>query len=282
MGIDFAFLDSGTGGLPYMRYLKQQCPEARCVYLADTFHFPYGEKSVSQIIRYATDVSDLIIRKWQPKAVVIACNTMSVTALDSLRKRFPQTPFIGTVPAVKQAAACTRNGIIGLLATTRTVRDPYTDALIRKFAPGCTVVRRGDGALIDFIEHRLVSAPDAERKRAVQPAADFFKSHGADTVILGCTHFVHIADDIQEAVGRGVSVIDSRSGVVRQALKVAFTVPRAGKAAEREPLPADGTFFVTGFQAGQDESSYAELCRLYRIPWGGKLSPADYDCTENG
>ena len=151
--IDFIFLDSGTGGLPYMQYLNGCCPHAKCVYIADTKNFPYGEKTAEQIIHAASNVVSLALSKWNPKAIVLACNTMSVTALPFLRNHFPDVPFIGTVPAIKLAAELSHNGRIGLLATNKTVTDPYTKELIEKYASDCLVFSRGDSDLIDFIEH---------------------------------------------------------------------------------------------------------------------------------
>ncbi|MBO7638758.1 MAG: aspartate/glutamate racemase family protein, partial [Treponema sp.] len=122
--IDFAFLDSGTGGIPYMLALKNKRPDARCVYLGDTVHFPYGQKTKDEVIESASQSIDLIIKKWNPRSLVIACNTISVTALDELRKRFYPLPIIGTVPAVRLAARVSKNRRIGLLATNATVANP--------------------------------------------------------------------------------------------------------------------------------------------------------------
>ncbi len=283
MNIDFAFIDSGTGGLPYMEYLKSICPEAGCIYLADTKNFPYGEKSREEIITAAAAAVKAVLQRWRPRAIVLACNTMSVTALDALRKQFPEIPFIGTVPAIKLAAEQTRNHIIGLLATNRTVQDPYTDNLIRKYAPDCQVFRRGDSRLISFIEHDLPAASAADRMDAVWPAVDFFTARDADTIVLGCTHFIDVFDDIQTAAGPAVQVIDSRNGVIQQAIRIAFSrnmadwnehaVPGSGCCGDGtgNPAPRDRTFFVTGFTTAGEAEYYESLCRRYGIPWGGCL-----------
>ncbi|MBP5748108.1 MAG: glutamate racemase, partial [Treponema sp.] len=113
--IDFAFLDSGTGGIPYMLELKEKSPESRCIYLGDTLHFPYGEKSSGQILACASSAVKLIVEKWNPRAIVVACNTISVTTLPELRTAFPSLPIVGTVPAIRLAARVTKNKRIGLL-----------------------------------------------------------------------------------------------------------------------------------------------------------------------
>ena len=145
--IDFAFLDSGTGGIPYMLALKKLLPRAKCVYLGDTAHFPYGQKSNQEVTACASEVIETIVRTWNPKAVVIACNTISVTSLEPLRKLFPDLPIVGTVPAVKLAAAVTKNKRIGLLATNATVNHPYCKKLADDFAGDCIV---DDGFAVFF------------------------------------------------------------------------------------------------------------------------------------
>ena len=210
MSVDFAFIDSGTGGLPYMCYLNEKCPSASCVYVADAQNFPYGEKSSSEIIDCVVNLCTKIIDKFSPKVIVIACNTMSVTALSVLREKFP-VHFIGTVPAIKLASSISKNKKIGLLATRRSVSQDYTLKLIKDFASDCQVFSRGDGQLISFIERNLTTATEDEKLNAVKPAVNFFKANDVDTIILGCTHFIHFAPEIQKVAGEKFSLIDSRA-----------------------------------------------------------------------
>lgn len=271
--IDFAFLDSGTGGIPYMLALKSKQPDARCLYLGDTAHFPYGEKSPREVTESAASVIRLIIEKWNPRAIVIACNTISVTALDSLRTLFPDLPIVGTVPAIKLAASVTKNHKIGLLATNATVRHPYCARLISDFASNCQVFSRGDPELIEFVEKKLFTASPEERMEAVKPAVEYFAAGGCDTIILGCTHFTHIAEDIARAAGPKVQVVDSRDGVSNQALRVVEnSLPRSplAQGQKNSGLPADMTFFVTKCTF-QEEKEYKTLCAGFNIPWGGLL-----------
>ena len=227
--IDFAFLDSGTGGIPYMLYLREKLPSATCVYLGDTAHFPYGEKSVEEITECASKAISLIVSRWNPKTLIIACNTISVTALDRLRSIFPTLPIVGTVPAIKLAAKVTKNRRIGFLATNASVNSPYSQKLIDDFASDCTVFRRGDPELVRFVEKDFFTATEEQKAAAVKPATDYFLSNGCDTVILGCTHFTHIARDIQKACGTSVKVIDSREGVSNQVIKLSTRTPFTAK-----------------------------------------------------
>lgn len=268
--IDFAFLDSGTGGIPYMLLLKEKSPESRCVYLGDTVHFPYGEKSFEEIVRCSSEAIDTIVKNWNPRAVIIACNTISVTALDELRKLHPDLPIIGTVPAIKLAAKVSLNKKIGFLATNASVNHKYSEKLIEDFASDCTVFKRGDPELIDFIEHKLFTASKEEKIEAVMPAVEYFNSNGCDTIILGCTHFTHMAREIEEAFAskswKKVFVVDSRDGVSNHALDVIKTAP--GKK-ESENLPKDMTFFVTSLKGDADRTEYETLCKRFNIPFGG-------------
>ena len=263
---DFVFFDSGTGGIPYMLYLKQKSPHSSCVYVADTKNFPYGEKSGGEIVRCASDTVHLILCRFVPRAFV-ACNTLSVTALEQLRAAFPAVPFVGTVPAIKQAAAVSKNRRIGLLATQRTVDEPYTAELAQRFASDCTLIKRADPALIEFIEHDFFTASEADKKAAVKPAVNFFLENGTDTIILGCTHFLHIADVIAQEAGKEVQVVDSKEGVVNQALRVA----PADSAVHSKACSIDCTFFISG-PSGIDEVPYKVLSKKLGIPYGGILA----------
>ena len=270
--IDFAFLDSGTGGIPYMLLLKEKSPESRCVYLGDTVHFPYGEKSFEEIVRCSSESIDTIVKNWNPRAVIIACNTISVTALDELRKLHPDLPIIGTVPAIKLAAKVSLNKKIGFLATNASVNHKYSEKLIEDFASDCTVFKRGDPELIDFIEHKLFTASKEEKIEAVMPAVEYFNSNGCDTIILGCTHFTHMAREIEEAFAskswKKVFVVDSRDGVSNHALDVIKTAPEKEG---RNNLPEDMTFFVTSLKGDADRTEYETLCKRFNIPFGGRI-----------
>lgn len=264
MAVDFAFLDSGVGGLPYLLYLLKKSPSSSCVYVADTKNFPYGEKSSGQIISCATEAAGKIIKKWNPSEIVVACNTISVTALDFLRKSFPSTNFIGTVPAIKPAAFVSRTRKIGLLATNATVKHPYTQALKEEFASDCTLVSRGDPELIAFIEHKFFTASEEERLAAVRPAVEYFRQEGCDVIILACTHFLNMADYIQKEAGSDIKVLDSREGVVRHALEL----QKSGISSSGEK---EVKLYVTGFTSSNDSLSYEKFCLNNKIKFGGMM-----------
>lgn len=257
----YAFLDSGSGGFPYLAQLKGHAPEASCVYVADTAHFPYGEKSRDEVIEFACATVARLLERFRPELVVVACNTISVAALGVLRERFP-VPFVGTVPAIKLASSRSKNRRIGLLATERTVCDPYTDELIARFAQDCQIIRIGDSSLISRIERELVTAPRALRLAAVKPSIDRFRDAGVDTIVLACTHFLHLSEEFREVAGPGIEIIDSREGVAQQALRVV---------APRELDHRAGACFVTGNLSPEMDALYKTYARLFDISWGGVL-----------
>ncbi len=265
--VDYAFLDSGTGGIPYMLYLKKLNPSVKCVYLGDTKNFPYGTKSSEEIVENASGAVRKILSRWNPKAIVVACNTISVTALEELRKEFYPLPFVGTVPAIKLAAKISKSKNIGLLATDATVNHEYTKKLILDFAKDCRVYSRGDAELISFIEKKLFTASEEEKKAALMPAINYFSLKGCDTIVLACTHFIHMAEEIARYAGEKVGVIDSREGVAKQALRIEGLEPSFNK--DKAVIEDKMTLYVTGKTLTADEEEYQTLCKREGLFWGG-------------
>lgn len=253
--IDFAFLDSGTGGLPYLLRLKEMEPSAECIYVGDTANFPYGIKSHEEILSCVQSLCKKIVSKFNPRSIVIACNTMSVNVLDELRSEYPEIQIIGTVPAIKLAASVSEKRRIGLLATVATVQSEYTKRLKENYADDCELILRDDTELIDFIEHKSFIASEEECEAACRPAADFFHEKNCDAVILGCTHFLNLADTIQKVFGPDIRVVDSRDGVARRALDVC----KISKDDKKEYNPVT-KLFVTG---KKDFIEYEEICKKY-------------------
>ena len=286
---DIVFIDSGTGGIPYLNYLLKKDSSISCAYVADNKNFPYGEKSHEEIVNAVISLCDKIIKKLCPKIIVIACNTMSVNALDMCREVFPETQFVGTVPAIKVAGEISKKRKIGLLATTSTVNNPYNQDLKNHFAADCELVLRADPDLISFIEHKSFTATEEERKNACIPAVDFFKEKDCDVIILGCTHFLNLADEMQEVSGNEIKVVDSKEGVVNRALcifkgGVAGGTP-AGRGSEQRSVSEGKAFpfnkksencglnggpslFVTDFT---DKKEYDLICENYKLNFGGIL-----------
>lgn len=277
MSVDFAFLDSGTGGLPYMVHLMKNYPSFSCVYLGDTAFFPYGEKTVHEIKENATNAVQLLIDSFNPTAIVVACNTMSLTALEDLRQTFPEIAFIGTVPAIKLAVKVSQNKRIGLLATRSSVESPYTQELITKFASDSVVIKRADPELISFVEKEFYSASEAQIEKAIRPALDFFDSQSVDTIILGCTHFLHLKEKLQQYAKKNVRIVDSREGVVKQAIRVwaqiqGISVEETIARDKEKQIPKkSGALYITGFNLDTPTEEYEEIAHRLNLPFGGLL-----------
>lgn len=277
---DFVFIDSGIGGIPYMMKLLEKKPDASCVYVADTANFPYGEKSHEQVVECVIELVEKICLQFSPKVIVVACNTMSVNALDALRASFPSVKFVGTVPAIKLAASLSEKRRIGLLATKATCENPYNIELKEKFARDCVLVTRGDGELVSYIEHNAFTASREDCLAAIKPAVDFFRKEDCDAVILGCTHFLNFTDVFEEACRPDIKVVDSVDGVVRHSLEVLEGGVAGGKpparrgselrsASEGKSFP---TLLITGFNDTEEENQYNVLCSRFGIKFGGLLS----------
>ena len=293
---DFVFIDSGVGGIPYMTTLLQRAPDAECVYVADTANFPYGEKSHEDVVKCVTELVEKIRRKFAPKVIVVACNTMSVNALEALRETFQDVKFVGTVPAIKLAASVSEKRRLGLLATHATCENPYNIELKNKFAGDCTLVNRADPQLISFIEHNAFTASREACLEAVKPAVDFFRQENCDVIILGCTHFLNFTEVFEAACEPDIKVVDSVDGVVRHALTVVEcsrseciettninggdtgvspvrrgSEQRSASVGETSPSQKP-MLFITGFRDTEEENQYNVLCSRFGIQFGGLLS----------
>ncbi|HEQ71561.1 MAG TPA: glutamate racemase, partial [Spirochaetia bacterium] len=174
-------------------------------------------------------------------------------------------PFIGVVPAVKPAAGMTRNGRIGVLATPQTVRNDYLTGLINDFAAGLVVTRIAAPALRDLVEERFFSASPEEKRSVIADAAAAVRDAGVDTVVLACTHFLHVDTELGDVLGKNVLIIDSREGVINQ----------LGRVLEKEKLsahvkPGPNLFYVTGADPVQDR--YRSFATAFGLGVGGTLS----------
>ena len=213
------FIDSGIGGLPYLEWLKNRLPDESFVYLADNKNFPFGTKTKEALIRIMTESMEMLTREYNPKAAVIACNTASVISLPSLRERFSY-PIVGVVPAIKPAALLSMKKRIGLMASNRTIEDSYTENLINDFASDCEVYKLIGTDIIDFIENSLYKSTEAEKSAVLKPAVEFFKKADVDIVVLGCTHFLFLENELGTMLGDEISLIDSRDGVGNQIIRI--------------------------------------------------------------
>jgi glutamate racemase len=211
------FFDSGVGGLSVVARARELLPTAAFVYAADTAGFPYGTKTEAEIAARVPALLGRLVERYRPRLVVIACNTASTIALTVVRNAL-DVPVVGTVPAIKPAAEASVTRVIGVLGTDATVRQPYVDRLSAEFASDCTVVRHGSAALVALAEAKLRGEEvDITDVRAAI-AGLFGGPHGSsiDTVVLACTHFPLLADELAAAVPHPVSFVDGGPGIARR------------------------------------------------------------------
>jgi glutamate racemase len=272
--------DSGIGGLSYLEPARAALPGEAFVYLADRAGFPYGTKEDEEVRRIVLSLVARIARAYDPKAVVIACNTASQAALDAARRANPGLPIVGTVPAVKPAAERTRSGTIGVMATEGAVENPYLDSLIARHAKGVNVLREAAQGLVTFVERRGATASPEERREAVRPYVRSLVERGADEIVLACTHFLHLREAIADVAGPGVEIVDSRAGVVerlRQVLAERGLVDHEGRDGAKGASEASGIFLLSGETPFEPE--YFLLAQAFRLlgPRALVESPAQGD-----
>ncbi|WP_447754839.1 glutamate racemase [Sphingopyxis fribergensis] len=211
------FFDSGLGGLTVLGPTRALLPTAPIVYAADYAGLPYGQKSEAELAARVPALLGRLVERYQPRLAVIACNTASTIALSHVRAAL-DLPIVGTVPAIKPAAELTQSGVIGVLGTEATVRQPYVDDLSAKFADGKTVLRHGSPGLVTGAEAKLrgEAIDPAVIARAVAGLRDQPGGSDMDVVVLACTHFPLLQDELQAAVGPDVRLIDGAEGIARR------------------------------------------------------------------
>jgi glutamate racemase len=231
--------DSGVGGLSVLRHIRAALPEARLIYVADSGHAPYGDKSPSYIERRSLAVARFLLEQGA-EAIVIACNTATAAAVGLLRSHF-SIPIVGMEPAVKPAVAATRSGVVGVLATTGTLESARFAALLEKYAGTVKIVTQGCPGLVEQIERGNLAGeePRALLKRYLAPLLE----QGADTLILGCTHYPFLAPLIAELAGPDIALVDTGAAVARQLVRRLEETAPARAAVAHDGMPL---FFTSG------------------------------------
>ncbi|NIJ36664.1 glutamate racemase [Sphingopyxis panaciterrae] len=211
------FFDSGLGGLTVLGPTRALLPTAPIVYAADYAGLPYGQKSEAELAARVPALLGRLVERYQPRLAVIACNTASTIALAHVRAAL-DLPIVGTVPAIKPAAELTRSGVIGVLGTEATVRQPYVDDLSARFAGDKIVLRHGSPGLVTGAEAKLRGDPidPAVVARAVAGLRDQPGGDAIDVIVLACTHFPLLEEELQAAAGPGVKLIDGAAGIARR------------------------------------------------------------------
>jgi glutamate racemase len=242
-------MDSGVGGLSVLAEIQRLLPNETLLYVADCGHVPYGEKSADYIRQRCRRIAEFF-QQQGAKAMVLACNTATVAAVADLRELYPVWPLVGMEPAVKPAAAATRSGVVGVLATTGTLQSAKFAALLDRFASDVRVVTQPCPGLVELIETGDLGSPALRRLLLgfVQPLLDA----GCDTLILGCTHYPFLRPLLADMVPADVAIIDTGAAVARQLQRLLHT----------NDLLAEGPALDTRFWTSADPQTLRKILPL--------------------
>jgi glutamate racemase len=251
--------DSGIGGLSVLGAIREQLPSAEIIYVADDAGFPYGDWEETALSERIVDLMGGLIERFEPDAVVIACNTASTLVLPPLRARHA-VPFIGTVPAIKPAAEHSESHVVGVLATPGTMRRDYTRELIRNFAQDCHVRLVGSYELAPLAEAALRGEPieDAAILTEIEPAFVEVDGRRTDTIVLACTHYPFLLDRLKRLAPWPVAWVDPSEAIARRVLAV-LKVPADPKAT---PLAPGAAFLTSGHPIS---STLSDLMATYGL-----------------
>ncbi|MEN8820851.1 MAG: glutamate racemase, partial [Abyssibacter sp.] len=234
--------DSGVGGLSVLRHIHRMLPEESLVYVADSAYAPYGGRSSEEIRERAHAICQFLIEQGV-RAIVVACNTATAVAVTSLRASLT-VPIIAMEPAIKPAAAMTRSGVVGVLATERTLASDQIARLVERHAQGCRVLLQSCPGFVDQVERGELTGARTQAVVAasLQPLLDA----GIDVLVLGCTHYPFLLPVIRDLVGETLTIIDPAVAVTQELQRRLQTVAA--------PVVASGTvptlqFYTTGLVA---------------------------------
>jgi len=211
------FFDSGIGGLSVLGPTRARLGGLPVVYCADNAGYPYGTKTEAEIAARVPALLGRLVERYRPRLVVVACNTASTIALAAVRAAL-DLPVVGIVPAIKPAAEISRSRVIGVLGTNATVRQPYVDRLSAEFAADCLVLRHGSSRLVELAEAKL-RGHATDRQDYARELAGLLDQPGGermDTVVLACTHFPLVADELAAVAPRPLAFVDGGPGIARR------------------------------------------------------------------
>ena len=205
--------DSGIGGLTVAAAVRERLPREALVYFGDAANAPYGPRPAAEIVALSRAATEWLLDHGA-KIIVVACNTATAAALETLRASYPDTPFVGMEPAVKPAAAATRTGRIGILATQATLGSERYHRLAERFANTSLVLEDPCLGLVPRIE--AGGWEDPETEKLLRHIMDPMLEAGIDTLVLGCTHYPLVRPLIEAIAGPEVRIIDPAPAVARQ------------------------------------------------------------------
>ena len=209
--------DSGVGGLSVLRALQAELPHEAMVYVADSGHAPYGERDDRHVLERSHAITDYLIRQHHIKALVVACNTATATAIHTLRQAYPALPVIGIEPALKPAAALSQTGRVGVMATRGTLHSEKFQHLLQSLHGQAEFILQPCDGLADAIEHSDAAAIAELCQRHTAALGPFGHAAGQiDCLVLGCTHYPFVADQLKQHTGTDIPMLEGGAPVARQ------------------------------------------------------------------
>lgn len=218
--------DSGVGNIPIANAIRAELPSAELLLVSDTAFFPYGEKEDGELILRAINVLHRAVSELEPDLLVLGCNTLSTIALEDIRNEF-RLPIVGVVPAIKPAASLSQSKVIGLIATPATIHREYTEQLISEFAADCSVIKVGSTDLVRLAEDK-VSGKQVDKNQLRNILLPFVEARGGqslDQLVLGCTHFPLLKDEISTLL-EDIEIQDSSAAIGKQVHKIVSTLSK--------------------------------------------------------
>lgn len=208
--------DSGAGGLSVFREIRKVLPAEEYIYYSDSANCPYGEKPVEFIIDRCRQITEFLISEGA-EIIVVACNTATAAAIRTLREEY-SIKFIGMEPAIKPAAQLTKTGVVGVLATAGTLKSEKYLRHKEKYASDIWIVEHVGEGFVELVEAGITSGPQAEA--TVLHSLEPLLAAGADTIVLGCTHYPFLSDVILKLAGPGIRLIDPAPAIARHLVEV--------------------------------------------------------------
>ncbi len=235
--------DSGVGGLTVLKEIVKALPQEDTIYLGDTARVPYGTKSPETVTRYSMEITSFLVSR-DIKLLVVACNTASACALETLKKHF-SIPIVGVIePGARRAASSTRTGKVGVIGTEGTIRSSAYAKAIKRINPGIEVITRACPLFVPLAEEGWID------NEVTRMTADIYlgglKNEGVDTLVLGCTHYPILKKTIGESMGSGVQLVDSAEETARTVAEILRNSSMIRPASEK----GNHHYFVTDVPAG--------------------------------
>lgn len=251
--------DSGVGGISVLKHIRDLMPQENLIYVADSKYAPYGNQTPAFIQERSSWLTEFLLKQGV-KALVVACNTATAAAVAGLRERYPDLLIIGMEPAVKPAVAATKTGVVGVLATSGTLKSAQFAALLEHYGQGVEIVTQACVGLVECVEKGELNSPSTRAllKRYVQPLLDA----KADTIVLGCTHYPFVRPVIEDLVGKEVVLIDTGAAVAKH-LK--------NRLQDNQSLRASDEAGVVSFWSNNEASDTEEVMSAL---WGDQVSVA--------